>query len=141
HRHILGRRIEIFHSYSGAAIDILEARIVLQHQIAVELLGLSIRTHVPAIDQRGGASSSVSDIDIAVLITQVAVTQVAAQRETVVEIMAEAAADIGALNIVEVVTRLTEERVAIIFPVLRVTATVGCTVPAQMIHYQRGRSE
>ena len=55
--------------------------------------------------------------------------------------MAEAAADIGALDIVEVVARLTEELVAIIFPVFRVTTAVGRTVPAQVIHQQRGRGE
>ena len=78
HRHILGRRIEILQPHDGAAIDILETRIVLQHQVAVELLGFGIRTQIPTIDQRAGAPSNVIDIDITVFIAQVAVTQVAA---------------------------------------------------------------
>ena len=129
--------VAVLDPHHGAAIDISEAGIVLQHQITVDLLGLSIGTKSVTVAQ--GSRSCAAQVQVSKIIRQLAVPQVAAQDETVVEIVSETTTDIGAFHIVEVVARLTEEFIAVIFPVCRVAATVGGALGLEVIHHERCR--
>ena len=117
----------------------LEAGIVLQHHVADKLFRLTVGTEIITVDRAAYPRGGVGDIDIAKVIGQFAVTQVAAQHETVVEVVGYQTGHAGPFNVVIVEAWLAVEIAAIVFTVQWVTTTVWCAVAVKVIENQRGR--
>ncbi|MNM28116.1 hypothetical protein D3C81_386240 [compost metagenome] len=140
-RALFGRRVEVLDAHQRAAVDVLELGIVLQHQVAIELIGIAVGAEDVAWNGGANTRSVVAQVDIAEVIGQLAVAQVAAQGEAVVEVVGNVAAQAGALDIVEVVAGLAVEVTAVVLLVQRVATAVRRAVGLQVIQHHRGRGE
>ena len=105
----------------------------MQDSVADQLLGFVVRSKIVAIHHAANSRRGVSDINVAEVISQVAIAQITPQRQPVVEIMGELSGKAGTLNIVIIKTRLTKELAAVVLPVERITTAIGGVVTFQVI--------